>query len=537
MFKIHLLQEESIRQLYQNRLNLYLTKSSINNNINQEWTEIKEIIIRAATEALGTRKKNYKRRGLKIWNEDMANLTKMKKDAYRKYLNQKTNDNLIDYKHKCAIVRREVRKIKRNSWDKYINDIEYDIHGRQDKAYKILTHLCKKERDNLQLNLIPEETWLQYYQDLWTEKEETEEEILTQIDENVDPITFDELLLALNNFKNKNPQEQIISIGNVGGVGADCLGPSNISRWCRFFEEGHRRPGRTVTAATPPNVRGNQTPYSPDFALSNFHVFRPMKNFPGDQRFSSDEQVKSVFHSMSRKHLGCDGLHATILTQQRPFVSSDTLPEFTINSAKTTDPVREMCATTSTTSTGHQSSHRKSYFTLESTVLPSRFVYGGRVAILAVVLFKVLPYFNVARSYLASRQRFAPLCCDKDEPSKRCEGSTSLALEQVQATPPSKNMTTCSVYECTTSQLPKFCHALPRVIPGSCRYSRPGAASAGTRALAGQAGQAKPQRSAVISQQLTSSLQVAELTAAPNVSQNSALQLVFESTTNPCQCS
>lgn len=202
-FKIHLLQEESIRQLYQNRLNLYLSETPINNNINQEWTKIKEIIIRAATEALGTRKKNYKRRGLKVWNEDMANLTKMKKDAYIKYLNQKTNDNLIDYKHKCAIVRREVRKIKRNSWDKYINDIECDIHGRQDKAYKILSHLCKKERDNLQLNLIPEETWLQYYQDLWTEKEETEEEILTQIDENVDPITFDELIIALNNFKNK----------------------------------------------------------------------------------------------------------------------------------------------------------------------------------------------------------------------------------------------------------------------------------------------------------------------------------------------
>ncbi|KAJ4433716.1 hypothetical protein ANN_16027 [Periplaneta americana] len=44
--------------------------------------------------------------------------------------------------------------------------------------------------------------------------------------------------------------------------GADCLDRSNISRWCRFFEEGRvnlideARSGRPLIAVTPANVRG-----------------------------------------------------------------------------------------------------------------------------------------------------------------------------------------------------------------------------------------------------------------------------------------
>ncbi|KAJ4444214.1 hypothetical protein ANN_06005 [Periplaneta americana] len=131
-------------------------------------------------------------------NDDIAKLVKDKKAAYLKYLNLKTDENLIEYKKLSAIVSREVRKIKRTSWEKYIGDIEHDVHGRQDKAYKILKHLNNQTRDNLKLNLIPQEEWTSYFKGLWTE--ETDEEIVsTLIDENVDPISFEELETTINN--------------------------------------------------------------------------------------------------------------------------------------------------------------------------------------------------------------------------------------------------------------------------------------------------------------------------------------------------
>ena len=59
-FKTHLLREDSIKTLYQSRLNQLLENMPISNNINLEWENIKSIILKAAEEALGQRKKRCK---------------------------------------------------------------------------------------------------------------------------------------------------------------------------------------------------------------------------------------------------------------------------------------------------------------------------------------------------------------------------------------------------------------------------------------------------------------------------------------------
>jgi hypothetical protein len=46
------------------------------------------------------------------------------------------------------------------------------VRGRQDKAYKIIKELNKIEKDTIRLNAIPLHEWEQYYQELWTSKEE-----------------------------------------------------------------------------------------------------------------------------------------------------------------------------------------------------------------------------------------------------------------------------------------------------------------------------------------------------------------------------
>jgi hypothetical protein len=40
-------------------------------------------------------------------------------------------------KLKPAIMKKELRKIERQHGDQYIVDLEYSVHGHQDKAYKI----------------------------------------------------------------------------------------------------------------------------------------------------------------------------------------------------------------------------------------------------------------------------------------------------------------------------------------------------------------------------------------------------------------
>ena len=165
VFKVNLLQDDSIRRLYQMRLNQYMTYSAVGRNINNEWEEIKNIIYQTALEVLGTRKKKLNNKSL-CWNEEIKQLIKEKKEAYLNFLSNRTDVNRTEYKYRCALVRKAVRKHKRNSWEKYVADLEHDVWGRQEKAYKILKYLNNEEKDNLQLNCIKEQEWLQYFGNL-----------------------------------------------------------------------------------------------------------------------------------------------------------------------------------------------------------------------------------------------------------------------------------------------------------------------------------------------------------------------------------
>ena len=67
-FKVHLLEQESIRTLYRNRLKGKLTP--LTGEIDTDWMKIKEAITKAAAEIIGYKKwKN--RKWLRTWNDEI----------------------------------------------------------------------------------------------------------------------------------------------------------------------------------------------------------------------------------------------------------------------------------------------------------------------------------------------------------------------------------------------------------------------------------------------------------------------------------
>ena len=56
-YKIHLLQQECIRKLYSDRLKQYTDNRAVSLNVDNEWKELKDTILKVADEILGKRKK------------------------------------------------------------------------------------------------------------------------------------------------------------------------------------------------------------------------------------------------------------------------------------------------------------------------------------------------------------------------------------------------------------------------------------------------------------------------------------------------
>ena len=81
VFRVHLLEDPSIKLLYQRRLEQNLIHSPCSLDIDMEWQVLKKMLQQAANEALGKRKKRRYKRCLTLWNDYIKNLIENKKKA------------------------------------------------------------------------------------------------------------------------------------------------------------------------------------------------------------------------------------------------------------------------------------------------------------------------------------------------------------------------------------------------------------------------------------------------------------------------
>ena len=159
-FKLYLLEHESIRILYRNRLKGKLTP--LTGEIEADWLKIKDSITKAAEECV--RYKKWKnRKCLRTWSDEIQLAIEEKKASYRNYLQNKTVEHCIEYKKHRAIVRKMTRRQRREDWDKFIKTLERDITGTQRRGFKIFKWLQLQERVKLKIGPITKTEWKEYY--------------------------------------------------------------------------------------------------------------------------------------------------------------------------------------------------------------------------------------------------------------------------------------------------------------------------------------------------------------------------------------
>ena len=74
-FKVKLLNDESIRWLYTQRVKLHLNNTKENEvDIEKEWKNLQNILKSAENEGLGTIKRRNRRKYLKIWDDQIKQL-------------------------------------------------------------------------------------------------------------------------------------------------------------------------------------------------------------------------------------------------------------------------------------------------------------------------------------------------------------------------------------------------------------------------------------------------------------------------------
>ena len=132
----------------------------------------------------------------------MKNLIENK--IYLRYLTTRSGTDKIEYKRLVAIVIRETIKIKRQCLGNICIENWTWLTWTPDKCIKIIKNLNGTEKDNLQINPIPEHKWLDHYKKFWTKQfnDNTIEGKSAKLTKNcIDLITMEEQETAIKTLK------------------------------------------------------------------------------------------------------------------------------------------------------------------------------------------------------------------------------------------------------------------------------------------------------------------------------------------------
>ena len=192
---------------YIKRLAKNLSEYPMASTIDKEWENIKIAIEKAANEAIGTKKKYRRKKGLRIWIEEIKNAIENKQTPYQKYLQSPSEENFETHKIKRNITKTIVSKAHKESWDRFISGIETDIFGEKSMAYKVLKHLNRTNKDTIEINNTEDQKWTKHYKNLRCmnspQNGNDELETATTPSAGIDEIPNEELEQSLKSMKNR----------------------------------------------------------------------------------------------------------------------------------------------------------------------------------------------------------------------------------------------------------------------------------------------------------------------------------------------
>jgi hypothetical protein len=89
------------------------------------------------------------------------------------FLCTRKEEDKIDYHRKRALAKREIHKYHRKNWEEFVSHLETYITRLQPQTYKIIKNINKEVKESVMGNNICHETWLNCYEDLWSQSLET----------------------------------------------------------------------------------------------------------------------------------------------------------------------------------------------------------------------------------------------------------------------------------------------------------------------------------------------------------------------------
>ena len=112
-----------------------MVRQTVGKDIEVAWEELKEGILRSADEVCGNLRVKRERRRTAWWSKEVQEAVRAKKLAYRKLLNQGSEEARLAYNEAKKEAKVRVRKAKNEEWIRLGEKMEKDAKGMQKRFW------------------------------------------------------------------------------------------------------------------------------------------------------------------------------------------------------------------------------------------------------------------------------------------------------------------------------------------------------------------------------------------------------------------
>lgn len=223
---IYKLKNEEIRKIFQTETdNVFreIEKTNDKWNIEERWKLLKETLIQTAESLCGKRKINSGKKRTDWWTQEIKDIVKKKKQAWKKFNNTKEENDRRKYIDIRNEVKAKVREAKRRSWEDFGRKLEEDYKNNSRRFWNTLRNLkgttkkeikgIKNKDGQIQINKRDVlKTWESHYADKFKQIQDNSNVenlgLWEEIENNqIGEITLEEVEDALRNIK----------VGKAGG--------------------------------------------------------------------------------------------------------------------------------------------------------------------------------------------------------------------------------------------------------------------------------------------------------------------------------
>lgn len=256
-FKVELLQEDSIKVLFQQRTKEALREFEGNSTI-EIYDFLMSSLRKIASEVLGKKTRNGR---AKVWlTEDIMRKAEKKKETYLKWLSTKKDEDRERYLKEKRELHKVVRMEKNKSWERTCARINSKLgFGQANEAWSILKGMRKDEKQDAKLNMVQMADWTAHYSGLLRESR------VEFIEDEPEPFTSTALKITLEELQIEQKKLRNGKASGPGGVCAELIkyGGNEVTRLLtdlinRILEDGIIPPEMKLGYITPIFKKGDR---------------------------------------------------------------------------------------------------------------------------------------------------------------------------------------------------------------------------------------------------------------------------------------